>query len=423
MPFCRNLLLLLPFCLLSQAILASAKGQPVDSLYKTKDLQDVIRSFNKTKNDNDTAKSHSNLSFFPSVGYTPSYGLEFGFVLSGGENFGDPANTTFSIFNTNIFLSTNGLASVEFKHNDFSNENKWNLQGDYEVGKTIALDYGLGTGRPHQGDDNFVLNGLPVSLSPGVVPIQYTYFKFYEKIYRKLFDDFYAGMGVAVDGYQDIFRPGRGATRRHNYNAMYGIKNGYPLGGYWANGLLFNLQYNSRDHPNRPYKGIYADIVLRLNSETLGSEHDATQLKTELRKYWSLSSANPEHVLAFWLWGDYLLKGSLPYLELPGTGADADERGGRPYTIGRFKGTSFYFNEMEYRYPITEDKLLSGIAFVNAQTGSNQQNIRLFEKWDSGEGAGLRLLFNKYTRSNICMDYGVGNYGAKGLFIALNETF
>ena len=78
---------------------------------------------------------------------------------------------------------------------------------------------------------------------------------------------------------------------------------------------------------------------------------------------------------------------------------------------------------MEYRYPITEDKLLSGIAFVNAQTGSNQQNIRLFEKWDSGEGAGLRLLFNKYTRSNICMDYGVGNYGAKGLFIALNETF
>ncbi len=421
MLFCRNLLL--SFCLLSQAVFASAKKQPVDSLYKTKDLQDVIRSVVKSKGDADTAKSHSNLSFFPSVGYNPSYGLELGLVLSGGENHGDPANTTFSIFNTNIFLSTNGLASAEFKHNDFSNENKWNLQGDYEVGRTIALDYGLGTGRPHQGDDSFVLNGLPVTITPGVMPIQYTYLKLYEKVYRKLFDDFYAGMGLVVDGYQDIDKPRRGAARRRSYNVMYSIKNGYPLGGYWANGLLFNLQYNSRDHPNRPYKGIYVDVVLRLNSEALGSEHDATQLKTELRKYWSLSSANPEHVLAFWLWGDYLLKGSLPYLELPGTGADADERGGRPYTIGRFKGTSFYFNEMEYRYPITENKLLSGIAFVNAQTGSNQQNIHLFERWNTGEGGGLRLLFNKYTRSNICMDYGVGNYGTRGLFVALNETF
>jgi len=420
MRFCRFLLLLFLVC---KTIFAGAENPPTDSLNKTKDLQDVIRSVFKAKKYSDTTQSHSNLTLLPSVGYNPSYGLEFGIVLAGGNNHGDPANTTFSIFNTNVFASTNGLASAEFKHNDFTDHNLWNLQGDYQVGRTIALDYGLGTGRPHQGDDNFVLNGLPVNLSPGVVPIQYTYFKFYEKAYRKLFDDFYAGMGVIVDGYQDIYRPGKNAARRHSYNTMYSIKNDYPLGGYWANGVLFNLQYNTRDHPNRPYRGIYVDIVLRVNSETLGSEHNATQLKTELRKYWSLSKTNPEHVLAIWVRGDYLLNGSLPYLELPGTGTDADERGGRPYTIGRFKGTSFYVNEMEYRFPLTENKLLSGIAFVNAQTGSNQQNIRLFKRWNPGEGIGLRLLLNKYTRSNICVDYGIGNYSTRGLFIALNETF
>ena len=416
-------LLLLVFCMLSKACFAETLNAPADSLFKIKDLQDVIRSAFKIKQYNDTTRSHSNLSLLPSIGYNPSYGMEFGIVLAGGTLRGDPSNTTFSVFNTNIFISTNGLASAEFKHNDFSTRNQWNLQGDYQVGRTIALDYGLGTGRPHQGDDSFVLNGLPVNLSPGVVPIQYNYFKFYEKIYRKVFDDFYAGTGFIADGYQDIFRPGGSTARRHSYNTMYSIKNKYPLGGYWANGILFNLQYNTRDHPNRPYKGIYADVVLRLNSPALGSEHSATQLKTEFRKYWALSAKNPEHVLAFWSWGNYLLKGSLPYLELPGTGADMDERGGRPYTIGRFKGTSFYFNEVEYRYPLTENKLLSGVIFVNAQTGSNQQNIRLFERWNSGEGAGLRLLLNKYTRSNICMDYGAGNYGAKGLFVALNETF
>jgi outer membrane protein assembly factor BamA len=417
----RNLLLL--FCLFNQVLSANAKKLPVDSLYKTRDMQDVINSLFKRKSYNDTAGSHSNLSLLPSIGYNPSYGLEFGIIVSGGKNYGDPANTTFSIFNTNVFVSTNGLASAEFKHNTFSSHNTWNLQGGYQVGRTVALDYGIGTGHSHQSNDNFVLNGLPLDNSPGVLPIKFTYLKLYEKAYHKLFDNFYAGMGIVVDGYQNIDKPKRGAAKRRGHNAWYSMKNNYPSTGYWANGVLFNFQYNSRDHPNRPYKGIYADVVLRLNSTALGSEHGATQLKTEFKKYWSLSSTNPEHVLAFWLWGNYLLKGSIPYLELPGTGTDAQETRGRPYTIGRFKGTSFYFNELEYRYPITENKLLSGVAFVNIQTGSDQQKIHLFERWNSGEGLGLRLLFNKYTRSNICMDYGVGNYGAKGLFIGLNEVF
>ncbi len=421
MHYCGVLLLI--FCLLGKVNAANLSYQPEDSLRKVRDLQDLIRSAFKAQKYNDTAQSHSNLSLLPSIGYNPSYGLDFGIVLSGGKFRGDAVNTTFSVFNANIFISTNGLASVEFRQNDFSSRNEWNLQGDYQAGRTIALDYGLGTGRPHQGDDNFVLNGLPVNLGPGVVPIQYNYFKFYEKICRRVFDNLYAGMGFIIDGYQNIFRPGKGDARRHSYNTMYSVRNGYPLAGYWANGVLFNLQYNTRDQPNRPYKGIYADVVLRLNTPALGSDHAATQLKTELRKYWSLSSTNPEHVLAFWSWGSYVLKGSLPYLELPGTGGDADERGGRPYTIGRFKGTSFYFNELEYRYPMTENKLLSGVAFVNVQTGSNQNKIDLFDRWNSGEGLGLRLLLNKYTRSNISVDYGVGNYGTKGLFVALNETF
>jgi len=408
--------LLLNICLFSW-------HSPTDSLYKTRDLQDVIRHVFKTRSYKDTAQSHSNLSLLPSIGYNPSYGLDLGLVLSGGKNYGDPSNTTFSVFNTNVFVATNGLASVEFKHNGFTSHNLWNLQGDYQVGRTIALDYGLGTGRPRQGDASFVLNGVPVNLVPGEASIQYTYFKFFEKVYHKIFDNFYGGMGFIFDGYANIYRPGKGAMRHRSYNVMYSLKNGYPLNSYWANGILFNLQYNTRDHPNRPYRGIYADVVLRLNSTVLGSNHNASLIKTELRKYWSLSKKNPEHVLSFWSWGEYLLNGSLPYLELPGTGADDDARGGRPYTIGRFKGRSFYSNELEYRYPLTQNKLLSGIAFVNAQTGSNQQNINLFQRWNSGGGLGLRLLLNKYTRSNICIDYGIGNYGARGLFIALNETF
>jgi hypothetical protein len=38
-------------------------------------------------------------------------------------------------------------------------------------------------------------------------------------------------------------------------------------------------------------------------------------------------------------------------------------------------------------------------------------------------GAGLRILFNKRSRTNICLDYARGRYGSSGIFFALNEAF
>jgi hypothetical protein len=128
-------------------------------------------------------------------------------------------------------------------------------------------------------------------------------------------------------------------------------------------------------------------------------------------------------VFAFWYWGSYLLNGKLPYLELPGTGSDATGRLGRGYTIGRFKGTSFAYSEAEYRFPILANKLISGVVYANAQSASNSRTIKLMEYIEPGGGVGLRLLFNKYTRSNLCIDYGVGKYGSKGIFLGLNEVF
>jgi hypothetical protein len=48
---------------------------------------------------------------------------------------------------------------------------------------------------------------------------------------------------------------------------------------------------------------------------------------------------------------------------------------------------------------------------------------KLFQKWQPGGGAGLRVLFNKATRTNLCLDYAYGKYGRKGFFLGLNEAF
>ena len=388
------------------------------------DARDVIRHWLGKKNNNgDTIVSHSTTSVLPSAGYSPSFGLAVGVTSTGGTTFGNPKTTSFSVYNWNAYLSTGGLASFEFKHNTFTPNNRLNLLGSFQVGRKVALDYGVGTGLKNQGDGSFALNTLPFENNPEIFQVRYTYFKLNERLYKHLFDHVYAGAGIVLDWYGGFHNGSKNQSITLTHNYRYSIINKFRASDYFANGLLFNIEYDSRDHPNRPYKGLYADVVLRTNQQFLGSGHNAVQLKTELRKYWSLSEKNPEHLLAFWLWGNYLVNGKVPYFELPGTGSDMAERTGRAYTIGRFKGLSFFYSEGEYRFPITDNKLLSGVVFANVETASNQRSSKLFRYWEPGAGAGFRLLFNKYSRSNLCIDYARGNYGSSGVFLGLNEAF
>ncbi len=404
-------------------LFAQKKADEADSLKYQRDTKEIIGSFFKSKNPADTLiKKHSNWSVLPSAAFNPSIGFAVGLITSVGKTFGNPDNTILSVINAGAYISTSGLSTFEFKHNAFSPQNRWNLQGTFQIGKTVATDNGIGTGSRSQSDGNFSINNIVFDNNANAFPIRYIYIKISERIYRKVSDHIYAGAGLSFNIFDHIEEPGKkNETASHNYR--YSMKNKYSPYGYSANGVLFNFQYNSRDQPNRAYKGVYADVVLKVNQTWLASEHNAVQLRIDFRKYWSLSKSDPETVLAFWHWANYLLGGSIPYLDLPGTSSDTYGRTGRAYIIGRFKGLSFVYNETEFRFPLTSNKLLSAVCFINAETANNQRTVRLFKYWEPGAGTGLRLLFNKYTRSNICIDYGRGNYGANGLFLGVNEVF
>lgn len=346
-------------------------------------------------------------ALLPTVSYTPSTGFQFGLDFSGTHYFGNPEYTRMSVFDTYGVLSTGGLRIVQLKHNGYTNGNRWNFQGNWQLGKTLMLDHGLGT----TGNDL------------GLFSLNYHFLKLNENIYKEVFDNFFVGAGISFNYYTKIDNEVQDSSHPQSYNEEYSLKNGFPTDSYVANGLLLNLQYNTRDQPYRPYRGLYFDVLLKTNKKWMGSAKSALQLKTELRKYWGLSESRPEEVLAYWFWANYLLKGALPYLEMPGTGSDTEQRTGRAYTIGRFKGPSFFYNEMEYRFPVSRNKLISGVAFVNVESASDKENTNLFDRWEPGAGAGIRILFNKHTRSNLCIDYGIGNYGAKGVFVGLNEVF
>lgn len=380
----------------------------VDSLPKEKDLMDVIKKMMNSKKP-DTAKPGASFTILPAIGYNPSIGFLLGINFLKSFYRGDPATTKLSVTQMDFSYTTKHLVIARFRANIFTKDNKWNLQANWQYMRNYINDFGIGEAASKDPPENY--------------PIRFNYFRFLEKAYRNLGNNFYGGAGISIDWRNDINDEKLDSTNTTPHYD-YSVEKGFDPKHYNANGLIANIQYNTKEHPNRPYGGIYADAYLRYNTKLLGSTKEAAQLYTEFRKYWSLSTRNPENVLAFWYWGSYKLWGELPYLELPGTAYDTYNRSGRGYTLARFKGPSFVYWETEYRFPISQvTKLFSGVVFANFQTASDANNNGLFNRIEPAAGAGLRILFNKKSRTNICLDYAKGKYGSSGFFFALNEAF
>jgi outer membrane protein assembly factor BamA len=388
----------------------NAMAQKITDSVKPMDVPDFFRKILKKHPDTAQIKKNPPFAILPSLGYNPSFGFVIGAKLSAEREFGNPASTDYSIFGLEALYTSKGVITAQARHNVFTDGNKWNFQGNWQLSRYLMTDYGLGTGtgKYTNNDSSF--------------PLRYTFIRLSEKVYYKIGANLYAGGGISLDIRSNI-KDEKQTNFFNTPHQLYSLLNGYSAKKYSANGLLLALQYNTREHPVRSYGGIYADLSIRFNQRWLGSTKNAVQLQYDFRKYWSLSTRNPEHVLAIWHWASYKLSGSLPYLELPSTGSDTYVRSGRGYTIGRFRGPEFAYFETEYRFPITRNKLLSGVCFFNVQSASDDFNKKIFNALESGAGAGLRILFQKQSRSTLCIDFAKGNYGSSGIFFGLSEVF
>jgi hypothetical protein len=105
-------------------------------------------------------------------------------------------------------------------------------------------------------------------------------------------------------------------------------------------------------------------------------------------------------------------------------GEDQRARSGRGYIGGRFRGEDLVYGEIEYRFPLLPcSEILGGVLFVNATTASNQsRDVGLFEYIKPGVGFGLRIMMNKYFRTNINLDFAFGS-NSQGLYFSGTETF
>jgi outer membrane protein assembly factor BamA len=204
----------------------------------------------------------------------------------------------------------------------------------------------------------------------------------------------------------------------------YSQAHGLPLDSQIAAGTSLDVLWDTRDSFINADRGWLAKASYRtLFDGFLGGDSSWQKLNLDVRTYVNVSR-DRRHKLAFWAFADLVVGGVAPFFDLPSTGGDAYGRSARGYAEGQFRGERLAYGEVEYRGTLTRNGLLGMVAFLNTTTVTNLDNDeRLFDSFATAGGAGLRLLINKRSKTNLCFDFGIGKQGSRGVYLAVQEVF
>ncbi|MBN8837113.1 MAG: BamA/TamA family outer membrane protein [Sphingobacteriia bacterium] len=366
-----------------------------------KDLKDVFSRKKSNKTEDSIASKHKTKNYFLTVVPAAGYTLQTGFagIISGNLGYyndrGEDAKI--STISTSVTYSQYNQIILPLFADIWSRGGKYNFISDNRYISYPSDIFGLGGATdPNQGHT-----------------IDFSQIKLHQTVLRKLFKNFYGGIGYYYDYFWNIkiIDP---QTRL--INVFIQKKIGTTAA---ASGPVFKVLYDSRANQINPEKGNYLNIVLRQNLQQLGSDDEWASLLIDARKYFSFPSGS-KNTLAFWSYNWLTLAGDLNYLLLPSTGWDDQYNTGRGYIQSRFRGKQMIYFETEYRYRISRNGLFGGVIFFNVEHFAGNQ--RPYDNLLPGYGAGLRIKLNKNSGANLCLDYGFGN-GSKGFYVNLGEVF
>lgn len=348
--------------------------------------------------DNDIKTRAMYVSAAPIVEYTIATGFSPG--IAGNVAF---KNSVIKQTNTSSFLGAIKYTQkkqflLPVQSTIWTTANKYNLQGDWRY-----LNYS---------QDTYGLGGHTTAMDKYTVT--YQYLRIYEYSMKHLGSNFYFGLGYQLDYHWQIKESIAAGSRLTDFE-KYGFNKSSV-----SSGIGLAIVYDTRENSINPEGGSgYGKIQFVRNTTLLASSTNWNSLLVELRKYLKVGVHN---VLAFWYYSMFTLGGRPPYLDLPGTGSDTYNNTGRGYEQSRFSGRNLVYLETEYRFAITKNGLLGGVIFSNAESvaepGSGKFTVVL-----PGAGAGLRIQFNKFSKTNACIDYGVGIRGSHGFVGNLGEVF
>lgn len=370
------------------------------------DLVDLGRSWLKKttvkRTDSTIAKAGKlHISALPVAGYTLQTG--FAGVLSSNFAFYTSEHSQANLSNVLTSFTYSQYSQIIFpiQADIWTKGNKYNIVTDWRYLKYPSFTYGLGGN----------------TISDSGYNIDYSYLRFHQAIMRSVAKDIYLGLGYDLDYFWNIEEVGLPAGKVTDYQ-RYGLTK-----TSLSSGITLNFLYDSRRNQINPENGGYFNVSYRPNFTFTGSDANWQSLTFDLRRFIKIPGGNSHNVLAIWSYDWFTTGGANPpYLLLPSTGWDTYSNTARGYIQGRFRSRNMLYLESEYRFGITPNGLLGGVIFANAQSFSEPASGK-FEYLQPGYGGGVRISLNKFSHTNLCIDYGWGLNGSGGFFVNLGEVF
>jgi outer membrane protein assembly factor BamA len=391
-------------------------GTGGDKAPETGEMVDVVDLIRKLRHKDQPPSGETQVDYSkrmraiaPVIGAKPSSGIIFGVAGNIGFFRGEPSTTRISSSVASATFTTKKQAGISAHTTMFGRDDRWLLELDHRFQWTSQETFGLGTS---------------TASAAGEV-IRFDFYRLYQSAYLRLRQNLYAGAGLHFDSHADV-HPDEGAENEWPQSAYYeySVDNGLPLDTQISAGPSVEIIWDSRDSFINPSRGWLARAGYRaLIDGFLGGDSSWEKVSVDVRAYAPLSS-NRRYKLAVWAYADLVVDGVAPYFDLPSTAGDSYGRSGRGYAEGHFRGEKLAFVELEYRAPLMRNDLLGMVAFVNTTTISNRQGgEQLFDNFAPGAGAGLRLLLNKRSRTNLAFDVGFGENGNRGVYLVVQEAF
>lgn len=374
-------------------------AQPVDSA-SVDIVEVVIKKFNINFKENRRANRKIHFSLFPTQAGVPGGGRALVTSFNAAFYLGEKSNTRVSTVYFVPYITFVGKYGFLMRPSLWLSKNTWNLSGDYRILKYPQYTWGLG------GDTE----------EESSTVIDNSYLRLYQSAVKNIGGNWNVGVGYMLDHHYNISEGEVDGKEGH-------LKN-YPTGtetNTTSSGLSFPIAYDTRVNSINPVGGAYALVNYRLNAAALGSDHTWHSLYIDGRKYFSFSDSR-QNLLAFRSYYWTVLSGQVPYLDLPSIGWDlAIIPSGRGIKQGRYRSNALLYFESEYRFDLTANGLLGAVVFSNVSSAS-EFGTQNFQSWHMAAGTGLRVKFNKYSRTNILLDFAASK-DYMGVYLNIGEAF
>jgi hypothetical protein len=369
-----------------------------------KDVIDILKTVFKMKEkktDSFRLNKKIQFSIIPVAGSVAGGGTAVATAFNAAFFTGDEKTTSLSTITFTPWFTLNGKFVLPFRNMVWLPNDLLLWKGDTRFMIYPQYTWGIGG---NTSNDNKIL-------------LEYNYLRFYHSLLKKAGKIYFIGGGYNLD---------------YHFNAILdsdsvGIKD-IPLFDYdkefrqntTSSGLVANFLIDSRHNSVNPSGGSYLAVDYRFNPEFLGSTFNWQSVLIDVRKYFPFQKTR-QNLLAVWSYYWAVTDGKAPYLDLPSIGWDSYSRSGRGFQQNRYRGQKLFYLETEYRRDITQNGFWGFVAFANLHSVSEYQS-KSFSYWHPGAGAGLRIKFNKYSRTNIGLDIGFSK-DYTGVYVLLGEAF